>query len=160
MPLLTSEMMDKIQERNKTVKETLKGIDQETKKLKEKKENIQEVSIRESQYAVALQKFCQVVTEYKQAQEEHQAKVKERLVKHVLVVNPQASKEDIDRVMAGEKVFAPQNAQQRAEAKAALGEISKKHRDVAKLTESILELQQLFVDITVLLHSQGNQISL
>ncbi|KAJ3330227.1 hypothetical protein HDU91_003647, partial [Kappamyces sp. JEL0680] len=133
------EIMSKIQKKTKFVQETLKTIDQDTKRMKQNpKSSDQEISIRESQYGVVLQRFCLVIQDYKAVQEDHQNRLKERLTKHVLVVNPNATKQEIDLVVQGEKVFAPQNAQQRAEARAALNEINKKHRDVTKLTESIL----------------------
>ncbi len=130
------ELIAKIQSKNRQIQEMLKIMDLETKDLKAK--NHPEVPIREAQYAVSLKLFCDTIQNVKQVQEDHQQRIKERLTKHVMVVNPNATQQDIDRVIQGEKIFAPQNSQQRAEARAALDEIQKKHRDVTKLTESIL----------------------
>ena len=44
------------------------------------------------------------------------------------------------------------------EAKKALEDIQNKHRDVMKIEKSILELQQLFMDMAVLVAAQGEAI--
>ena len=44
------------------------------------------------------------------------------------------------------------------EAKRALEDIQKKHLEVVKIEKSILELQQLFMDMAVLLAAQGEMV--
>ena len=50
------------------------------------------------------------------------------------------------------------HAGQRNEAKRALQDIQSKHRDVQRIEKSIIELQQLFMDLTVLLAAQGEMV--
>ncbi len=47
------------------------------------------------------------------------------------------------------------NTGQRNEARKALEEIQSRHRDVVRIEKSILELQQLFMDMAVLVAAQG-----
>lgn len=145
------ETMIKIQGKHRIIQGALQTMSAETKNTKA----VNEVVIRESQYSVLLRLFSDEIIVCKSIQEQHQIRLKERLKKHALVVNPLATAAEIERVVQGEKVFAPQNLLQRTEARKALNLIQQKHQDVVKLTESIIELQQLFVEITVLVADQG-----
>lgn len=50
------------------------------------------------------------------------------------------------------------NTGQRNEARKALEDIQNRHRDVVRIEKSILELQQLFVDMAVLVAAQGEMV--
>jgi syntaxin 1A/syntaxin 1B/2/3 len=50
------------------------------------------------------------------------------------------------------------NTAQRVEAKRALQDIQQKHLEVVKIEKSILELQHLFIDMSVLLAAQGEMV--
>lgn len=97
--------------------------------------------------------------EYKKIQETYQTKFKDRMQRQALIVKPNATKEEISKMMDGEQgqMFAKQivNTGQRMEARKALEDIQSKHREVIKIEKSILELQQLFMDMAVLVASQG-----
>jgi t-SNARE complex subunit (syntaxin) len=65
-------------------------------------------------------------------------------------------------MMDGDKgqIFAKQvvNTGQRNEARKALEDIQNRHRDVQRIEKSILELQQLFMDMAVLVAAQGEMV--
>ena len=106
------EAMDKVQSKNKAISAALKKIDRETKAMKGKNAN-QEIPIRNAQYAVLLQSFSNTIQDYKQLQMEQQSRLKERMTRHVLVVNPNATPMEVEKAILGEKIFAPQNMAQR-----------------------------------------------
>lgn len=59
--------------------------------------------------------------------------------------------------MIEQPVFSMQtgNSQQRMDAKNALADINRKHQEVSRIADSIMELQQLFIDVSVLVSAQG-----
>ena len=74
-------------------------------------------------------------------------------------VKPDATQADIDKVMeggGGDSIFTEHMlASKNAQARAALEDVKEKHADIQKLEKSIEELHQLFVDLSVLVESQG-----
>ncbi|KAJ2998970.1 Syntaxin-1A [Globomyces sp. JEL0801] len=131
------------------------------KQLKKKDPNGNDVTIRISQHGVLTSSFLEVMTEYKKIQEGYQNKFKDRMQRQALIVKPNATKEEIEKMMDGEgQMFAKQivNSSQRVEAKKALEDIQNKHREVQRIEKSILELGQLFADMAVLVQAQGEVI--
>jgi t-SNARE complex subunit (syntaxin) len=59
-----------------------------------------------------------------------------------------------------QQIFSGQimHAGQRNEAKRALEDIQNKHKDIIKIEKSIIELHQLFMDLSVMLAAQGEVI--
>jgi syntaxin 1A/syntaxin 1B/2/3 len=131
--------MDKIQQMSRKIQGDLKQLDQETKELQKQNPGHSDLNIRVAQHAVLLKMFVDVMQEYKTAQEDHQARLKERMVKQALVVNPNASENEVQK-MIQEPVFgmAVANSTQRREAITALDDITRKHHEVARITDTIL----------------------
>ncbi|KAH9270949.1 hypothetical protein BASA83_006905 [Batrachochytrium salamandrivorans] len=136
-----------------------KTLMQKTSLSRKKDPSSNDVKIRISQHGVLTRNFLEVMMEYKKTQETYQDKYKDRMHRQCLVVKPNATNQEIEQMMDGEKsqMFAKQivNTGQRQEARKALEDIQSKHKDVVKIEKSILELQQLFIDMAVLVASQG-----
>jgi t-SNARE complex subunit (syntaxin) len=135
-------MVSKIQTMIRNIQVELKEIDMETKQLQANGSNVSELPIRVAQYAVLLKLFVDVVQDYKAAQEHHQSRLKERMMKQALVVNPNASPAEVEKLIE-EPVFGMVFAKSshRTEALAALDDINRKHSEVSKITESILVMR-------------------
>ncbi|KAH6582910.1 hypothetical protein BASA50_006567 [Batrachochytrium salamandrivorans] len=151
--------MDKTNRVSGEIRNKLKDIDAENKSQQKKDPSSNDVKIRISQHGVLTRNFLEVMMEYKKTQETYQDKYKDRMHRQCLVVKPNATNQEIEQMMDGEKsqMFAKQivNTGQRQEARKALEDIQSKHKDVVKIEKSILELQQLFIDMAVLVASQG-----
>lgn len=70
---------------------------------------------------------------------------------------------EIDDILTSggdQSIFTTQLLQERSTqaAKNALADIQDKHRDIMKLEQSIVELHQLFVDMSVLVETQGEML--
>ncbi|KAI8899024.1 t-SNARE [Globomyces pollinis-pini] len=153
--------MDKTNQQCTAIRNKLKEMDVINKQLKKKDPNGNDVTIRISQHGVLTSSFLEVMTEYKKIQEGYQNKFKDRMQRQALIVKPNATKEEIEKMMDGEgQMFAKQivNSSQRVEAKKALEDIQNKHREVQRIEKSILELGQLFADMAVLVQAQGEVI--
>ncbi|KAJ3272821.1 Syntaxin-1A [Terramyces sp. JEL0728] len=155
--------MDKANKQTTYVRNKLKEMDALNKSLQKKDPTSTDNSIRTSQHGVLMKSFLEVMTEYKKIQEMYQSKFKDRMQRQALIVKPNATKEEIEKMTDGEQgqMFAKQivNTGQRQEAKRALEDIQNKHKEVVKIEKSILELQQLFMDMAVMVAAQGEMIN-
>ncbi|KAL2915198.1 hypothetical protein HK105_205305 [Polyrhizophydium stewartii] len=151
--------MDKTNKISGDIRNRLKAIDSDNKALQKKNPDSSDVKIRISQHGVLTKNFLDVMMEYKKIQETYQDKYKDRMQRQCLVVKPNATPQEIQQMMDSEKsqVFAKEivNTGQRQEARRALEDIQNRHKDVVRIEKSILELQQLFMDMAVLVAAQG-----
>jgi len=122
-----------------------------------------EARMRMNLHKTLAQKFVALSQEYQEIQTKYKEKYRERVGRQLKIVNPDATKEDVDALMkaGGDKdVFAQTLMQQRSDqaAKNALADIQDKHRDVMRLEQSLVELHQLFVDMATLVEVQGEML--
>lgn len=119
-----------------------------------------EVRIRANMHGTLTQKFLELVQEYQEVQTTYKNKYKEKVERQYKIAKPDASPDEIeDAMQSGDssKIFANQilDTHLHAQAKNALAYIEARHKDIVRLEASILELHQLFVDMAVLVDSQG-----
>jgi len=119
-----------------------------------------EVRIRSNMHGTLTQKFLELVQEYQEVQTTYKNKYKEKVERQYKIAKPDASPDEIeDAMQSGDssKIFANQilDTHLHQQAKNALAYIEARHKDIVRLEASILELHQLFVDMAVLVDSQG-----
>ncbi|KAI9216857.1 t-SNARE [Blastocladiella britannica] len=154
------EFMDQINMQAGIVRRKLKDMEKVNQDFEKKNPNSSDARIRASQHAVLVKKFTDTMTEYNEVQNKFKGKYKQRLQKQFLIVKPDASPDEVEKVVNGEggaAIFAQQimPGAQYMEAKQALQDIQERHQDIIKIEKSILELHQLFVDMSVLVAQQG-----
>ncbi|KAJ3122494.1 Syntaxin-1A [Nowakowskiella sp. JEL0407] len=152
-------VMDKTNKIAADIRNKLKNMETENKKLAKSDKNTSDLKVRINQHGVITKKFIEIMTEYKDVQKKYQEKYKQRLQRQFLVVQPNAKPEEIEKMLDAEQgpVFAQQILKngQKAEAQRALQDIQDRHQDMVRIERSILELQQLFIDMAVLVSAQG-----
>jgi len=119
-----------------------------------------EVRIRTNMHGTLTQKFLELVQEYQEVQTTYKNKYQEKVERQYKIAKPDATQDEIDDAMQSgdsSKIFANQilDTHLHAQAKNALAYIEARHKDIIRLEASILELHQLFVDMAVLVDSQG-----
>jgi len=145
----------------KKVKDKLKQLDEENKQFEVKNKNSAENRIRKSMQQTLNKKFVDLMTEYQTAQQDYRTKYKERIERQYKIAKPEASTQEIAEVLeyGGENIFGDQILSvSHSAAKNALLDIQERHKDILKIEKSINELHQLFVDMAVLVESQGELI--
>ncbi|ORZ40644.1 t-SNARE [Catenaria anguillulae PL171] len=152
--------MDQVNMQSGVIRKKLKEMEAANKDFESKNPNSSDARIRVSQHAVLVKKFTDTMTEYNEIQTKYKGKYKQRLQKQYLIVKPDATPEEVEKVVSGEggaAIFAQQimPGAQYMEAKQALQDIQERHQDIVKIEKSILELQQLFIDMSVLVAQQG-----
>jgi len=105
-------------------------------------------------------KFSDVLQRYQKSQTEYHDKVQLRMVQKVKIVKPDATQDEIiQSIESGQanNLFQMQTLDQnmQSQAKNALSYINERSREIRQLEVSIRELHQLFVDMAIMVESQG-----
>jgi syntaxin 1B/2/3 len=119
-----------------------------------------EIRIRTNMQGTLTQKFLELVQEYQEVQTSYKNKYKEKIERQYKIAKPDASQDEIEEAMStgdSSKIFANQilDTHLHAQAKSALAYIEARHKDILRLEASIAELHQMFVDMAVLVETQG-----
>lgn len=147
--------------------EAFKEVDQKLKTMKEENEKLHaagssELRIRINMHNTFMKKYMDLLLNFRQVQEKYKNMHREKIERHLKVVNPDATQEDIDKVIesGATDVFAQQFVEtlHQKEADDALKYVTNKHKEIQRLEQSIQELYQLFVDMAVLVETQGELI--
>lgn len=85
-------------------------MDSVNKGLQKKDPNGNDNKIRIAQHGVITKNFLDIMMEYKRIQEMYQDKYKDRMQRQALIVKPNATTDEIEKMMDGEKgqMFAKQ----------------------------------------------------
>ena len=162
----TAELDGLITETNKVVHATrdkLKAMAEENKKADGKKSATPaEIRIRTNMHGTLCQKFTAVARAYGDVQSAYQNSTRERLARQCKVVRPELTDEEIEAVVetGDDAVFRDAILEHdlRDKARQALSYVENKHNDIVRLNNSIMELHQLFLDMSVLVAQQGELI--
>ncbi|XP_037396379.1 syntaxin-3a isoform X7 [Pygocentrus nattereri] len=115
--------------------------------------------IRKSQHAVLSRKFVDVMTKYNEAQVDFREKSKGRIQRQLEITGKATTDEELEEMLEGGNaaVFTA-GIIDSGISKQALSEIESRHKDIVRLESSIKELHDMFVDIAMLVESQGGMI--
>ncbi|KAN0043242.1 hypothetical protein ACTA71_010882 [Dictyostelium dimigraforme] len=119
-----------------------------------------EVRIRNNMLNTLTQKFIEMMREYQDIQNNYRNKYKEKIERQYKIVKPEATQQEINEaIQSGDskKIFEESILYTHLHTQAlnALDYIQDRHNDIIKLEQSIKELHQLFLDMAVLVHNQG-----
>ncbi|XP_026855136.1 syntaxin-3a isoform X4 [Electrophorus electricus] len=118
-----------------------------------------DMRIRKSQHAVLSRKFVDVMTKYNEAQVDFREKSKGRIQRQLEITGKATTDEELEEMLEGGNaaVFTA-GIVDLGISKQALNEIESRHKDIVRLEGSIKELHDMFVDIAMLVESQGGMI--
>ena len=98
------------------------------------------------------------------AQNAFKEKARERLQRDYKLANPRATESELQRLvhsegssMMSQQIFTMDD--RRLDAKRALEDMQERHQDIMNIERSILELHQLFVEMSALVEQQGELVS-
>ncbi|KAI9025528.1 t-SNARE [Hyaloraphidium curvatum] len=156
-------LMNRISVTANQVRLILKKIDSETKAAAKVEKDSTNQRVRQTQQAAITKKFLEYMTQYKEVEEKYQDKYKNRLRKEVLVVRPNATEEEVAEALqqGTASIFAQQTlkgSRQTDDARMALHSIQARHNDILRIEKTVIELQQLFMDMAVLVAAQDDAI--
>jgi len=117
--------------------------------------------MRRSQAAALRRKFIDAAQQYQKVEQTHRQRIRERMERQYRVVNPSATQEEVDAMLAGDaNVFAQDvlGTGRKGEARRALQEVQDRHEDVRKIERTILELSLLFQEMAQMVEKQGDML--
>lgn len=162
----TNEQLSKKQKQaNAIIDEATKLIVGSKDKLEQLKNakaaNNSEQKIRKNMHSATAKKFVDAGKEFQSAQEDFEKVLKDRFARQCKIVKPDITGEEMQVIIdSGDtQVFQVAALDARQEqATQALKYIEHRHGELLHLQQSIREMHQLFVDMAVLVESQGEML--
>uniref|UniRef100_A0AAQ4S4I6 Syntaxin-3 n=1 Tax=Gasterosteus aculeatus aculeatus TaxID=481459 RepID=A0AAQ4S4I6_GASAC len=115
-----------------------------------------DMRIRKSQHAVLSRKFVEVMTKYNEAQVDFRERSKGRIKRQLEITGKATTDDELDEMLeSGNAAVFTAGIVDAGISKQALSEIEARHKDIVRLESSIKELHDMFVDIAMLVESQG-----
>jgi len=116
--------------------------------------------IKQTQCNTLSKKFVDVMNDYNECQVTYRQKCKERIQRQLTITGRDTTDEEIeDMIESGNpQIFSSGIVMETQAAKKSLADIEARHEDIMKLENSIRELHDMFVDMAVLVESQGTMI--
>lgn len=155
-------LIDSTNNRARRTKTLLGLLKEESEKLeKEGKLNASDLRVRKNMTTTLTRKFVDEMKLYQQAQQQYKTDIKKKVKRQVQVVKPDATDEDVERVMKSEggkdalykeKILAGSVNDQ---IKTTYAKVAGKYQDVLTLEQSVAELHQMFLDFALLTEQQG-----
>lgn len=122
-----------------------------------------EIRIQKNIYGILSSRFVELVTDYTELQTKQKQRVQEKFTRQCKIIKPDATDEEIQKVVeSGDSEIFSQamlDSKLHDSAKSALSYIENKHERILHLEQSINELHQLFVDMALLVETQGEIIN-
>lgn len=122
--------------------------------------NYAEARIRRCQHSTLARKFVEVMSDYNTTQSDYREKCKARIQRQLEITGKAKTYEEVEEMLEGgdPAIFTSDIVIETQQARQALGDIEARHRDIINLEKSIQELHDMFVDMAMLVDSQGEMI--
>ncbi|XP_035384696.1 syntaxin-1B isoform X2 [Electrophorus electricus] len=119
-----------------------------------------DLRIRKTQHSTLSRKFVEVMTEYNTTQSKYRDRCKDRIQRQLEITGRTTTNEELEDMLESGKlaVFTDDIKMDSQMTKQALNEIETRHTEIIKLENSIRELHDMFVDMAMLVESQGEMI--
>ncbi|EPZ31583.1 Syntaxin/epimorphin domain-containing protein [Rozella allomycis CSF55] len=158
------ELTIRITEISNSVRRKLKKIGAENEQMANNvSKGNANLRIRTNQVAQLSKKFMDVMRNYQQVQTENKQKHIQQLERQYKIVRPDATQEELEKLreqqgssLMSQQIFTITNVD---DARELLDDMQERHNEIMVLEKSMLELHQLFMDISLLIDQQGDMIN-
>ncbi|KAL3321307.1 Syntaxin-1A [Cichlidogyrus casuarinus] len=119
-----------------------------------------DLRIRKTQYSTISRNFIEVMTDYNKAQVAFRDACKNRIKRQMEIAEKKISNEELEDMLetGNPAIFTQEIVTDTQQAKQSLADIEARHQDIMKLEKSIRELHDMFMDMAMLVESQGEMI--
>ena len=154
------DLMADIKKTANKVRSRLKVIEQKMDQEESVNKASADLRIRKTQHSTLSRKFVEVMTEYNRTQTDYRERCKQRIQRQLEIQGRSTTNEELEHMLeqGNASVFTQGIMMDTTEAKRTLAEIESRHEDIRKLEESIKELHDMFLDMAMLVESQGEMI--
>lgn len=153
-------LMDDIKKMANKTRGRLKLIEQQILKDEETNKFSTDLRIRKTQHATLSRKFVEVMNDYNSCQVDYRDRCKARIQRQLEITGRMTSDEEIENMLecGNPAIFTQGIITESLQAKQSLKDIEARHNDIIKLENSIRELHDMFMDMAILVESQGEMI--
>ncbi|CAB3371131.1 syntaxin-1A isoform X1 [Cloeon dipterum] len=154
------DLMADIKKSANKVRAKLKVIENNIEQEEHVNKSSADLRIRKTQQATLSRKFIEVMTEYNRTQTDYNQKLKDRLQRQLEITGKKTTNEELEEMLesGNSAVFTEGIIMETQQAKQTLADIQARHADIIKLENSIRELHDMFMDMAMLVESQGEMI--
>merc|ERR1712223_345641 len=154
------DMMADIKKTANKVRAKLKVIEQNMEQDESVNKASADLRIRKTQHSTLSRKFVEVMTEYNRTQTDYRERCKNRIQRQLEITGRTTTDAELEDMLeqGNSAVFTQGIIMDTAQAKQTLADIEARHADIIKLESSIKELHDMFMDMAMLVESQGEMI--
>lgn len=154
------DLMADIKKTANRVRGKLKGIEQAIEQEEQTNKSNADLRIRKTQHSALSRKFVEVMTEYNRTQTDYRERCKGRIQRQLEITGRATTNEELEEMLeqGNSAVFTQGIIMETQQAKQTLADIEARHADIIKLENSIRELHDMFMDMAMLVESQGEMI--
>ncbi|XP_063702607.1 syntaxin-1A isoform X4 [Culicoides brevitarsis] len=151
------DLMADIKKTANRVRGKLKGIEQNIEQEEQANKSNADLRIRKTQHSTLSRKFVEVMTEYNRTQTDYRERCKGRIQRQLEITGRTTTNEELEEMLeqGNSAVFTQGIIMETQQAKQTLADIEARHADIIKLENSIRELHDMFMDMAMLVESQG-----
>ncbi|KAJ1532087.1 hypothetical protein ONE63_000716 [Megalurothrips usitatus] len=154
------DLMADIKKTANKVRAKLKVIEQNIEQEEHTNKSSADLRIRKTQHSTLSRKFVEVMTEYNRTQTDYRERCKGRIQRQLEITGRTTTNEELEEMLeqGNSAVFTQGIIMETQQAKQTLADIEARHADIIKLENSIRELHDMFMDMAMLVESQGELI--
>ncbi|XP_029028020.1 syntaxin-1A isoform X2 [Betta splendens] len=153
------DLMADIKKLANKVRAKLKSIQQTIEQEEGQNRSSADLRIRKTQHSTLSRKFVEVMSEYNTTQSDYRERCKGRIQRQLEITGRNTTNEELESMLESDNpaIFTSgiimDNITQQA-----MNEIETRHNEIIKLENSIRELHDMFMDMAMLVESQGEMI--
>ncbi|XP_063820716.1 syntaxin-2 isoform X1 [Pseudophryne corroboree] len=143
------------------VRTKLKSIEQTVDQDENANRSSVNLRIRKTQHTVLSRKFGEVMIEYNETQIQFRERSKGRIQRQLEITGKTTTDDELEEMLesGNPSIFTSDIISDSQITRQALNEIESRHKDIMKLESSIRELHDMFMDIAMLVETQGEMIN-
>jgi len=167
-PTTDDTVKNELEERMGEIKRTAQKVRQKLKAMEshieqeesESSRQSADLRIRKTQHSTLSRLFIEVMNEYNNAQIDYRERCKARIQRQLEITGKKTDEDEIERMLesGNPQIFTEGILMETKIAKQTLADIEARHKDILKLEQSIKELHDMFMDMAMLVESQGEMI--
>lgn len=154
------ELMSDIKKTANKVRGKLKVIEQNIEQEEHSNKSSADLRIRKTQHATLSRKFVEVMNDYNACQIDYRERCKGRIQRQLEITGRNTTNDELEDMLesGNPAIFTQGIIMETQQAKQSLKDIEARHNDIIKLENSIRELHDMFMDMAMLVESQGEMI--
>lgn len=149
-----------IKQKSNKVRTLLKTIQKNIEEEDDPKRLGADIRIRQTQHSSLSKSFVDVMTDYNKVQTDYREKCKATIQRQLEITGRSTNDEELEEMLeqGNISVFTQDIIMDTQQAKQTLADIKARHEDIMNLEKSIRELHEMFMDMAMLIESQGEMI--